>query len=366
MHSSTLFTAVILLSAALIKAYDPVKMLCLVNSERSRSGLSPLGLSNQLQNSAQEHSEDQAQMRSMTHDGSDGSSPGERVERAGYKWNAVAENVAYGYGDEEECMKEWMNSPGHRENILGPDYTHFGSAVGYSGSTPYYTQDFGGDGQRHNFPECPSGGSYGDDGGSDNYNGGSDYNGGSAPSKNYNGGGGSDNYNGGSDYNGGGSDYNGGGGGAKDYNGSRGGSDNYNGGSSPSKNYSGGSAPSSGHRHKSGRKPSSSYGGNDADSSDDEYGNQGHKPASRKKKTYSKKPVKSSYGSGGKLPSHNTKPKPKPKSSYGGSKPTKSTKTRGKSYGKSRNTRSGHDNGKHYGSQRGGSYGNKGGRKSAY
>jgi len=110
----------------------------------------------QLTEAAQQHSQDQASMNSMSHDGSDGSQPGQRVQQAGYQWQAVAENVAYGYGDEEQCMQEWMNSPGHRENILGP-YTHFGSAVAYSGSTPYYTQDFGADGDGGNFPVCPDG-----------------------------------------------------------------------------------------------------------------------------------------------------------------------------------------------------------------
>jgi hypothetical protein len=314
MHSSTFFTAAILLSAALINAYDPVKMLCLVNQQRSRSGLSPLGMSTQLENAAKEHSDDQAGMRSMTHDGSDGSSPGDRVERSGYDWRSVAENVAYGYGDEEECMQEWMNSPGHRENILGQDYTHFGSAVGYAGSTPYYTQDFGGDGKNHNFPECPSGGSYGEDsdyngGGSDNYNGGGadDYNGDRSPSKDYNGGG-SDNYNGGDV-----DDYNGDRSPSKNYNG--GDVDDYSGDRSPSKNYSGGSAPSSGHRHRSGRKPApkKTY----------------RKPAP--KKTYRKKTAKA-YGA--KLPSSRSKPK-----SYGGKKPSHKSKPKAKAYGKKPTTK---------------------------
>jgi hypothetical protein len=160
-----LFSALLLLPAALIQAYDNNLMLCLVNQERARYGLSALGPNAALDNSAQEHSDDQAYMRSMTHDGSDGSSPSDRIEAAGYDWRGVAENVAYGYGDEEECMQEWMQSPGHRENILG-DYTHFGSAVGYSGSTPYYTQDFGNDGGYYNYEVCPSSYSYGDGGNS--------------------------------------------------------------------------------------------------------------------------------------------------------------------------------------------------------
>jgi len=356
MHASTLFTAVVLLSSALINAYDPVKMLCLVNEQRGRNGLQPLGLSKQLGDSAQEHSDDQAHMGSMTHDGSDGSSPGDRVERAGYNWRSVAENVAYGYGDEDECMKEWMNSPGHRENILGPDYTHFGSAVGYAGSTPYYTQDFAGDGKSYNFPACPSGGSYGDtsggsapssdySGGADNsndYGGGSspsmDYGGGSSPSKNYGGSAPSMDYGGSAPSN--------------DYGGGSAPSKNYGGGSSPSKNY-GGSAPSSGrrHKHKSGRKPSS-YGG-DVSDSNDERGDY-NEPSPRKKMAHHKKPTKS-YG--GKQPSHDRKPTKsygsKPSNSHHGQQPSHNTRP---SYGSKIS----------YGGNKGSSHGGKGGKKSAY
>lgn len=117
-------------------------MLCLVNNERAKYGLPPLAIDDSLRRAAQEHSDDQAAMNTMSHAGSDGTRPGQRVERCGYEWQSVAENVAYGFDDEQSCMHQWMQSPGHRENILG-SYTHFGSAVAYSGSdVPYYTQNF--------------------------------------------------------------------------------------------------------------------------------------------------------------------------------------------------------------------------------
>jgi hypothetical protein len=221
--------------ATTVLAYDSLKMLCLVNKERQKAGLKSLGIDSRLERSAQAHSDDQAHMGSMTHDGSDGSSPGSRVSAAGYNWKAVAENVAYGYGDEESCMMQWMNSPGHRENILGP-YTHFGSAAAYAGSTPYYTQDFGSNGQGGSFPLCPS--SKGDtgDAGDDN----SDYNGGG-------GGGGADNEDtsDGGSYGGGGGDEGG------DY---QGGESDDNSPSMPSHSPSQGhTSPSSGHqRHRQG------------------------------------------------------------------------------------------------------------------
>lgn len=97
----------------------------------------------------------------MTHTGSDGSDPGKRATEAGYDWRSVTENVAYGYPDEQTCMSKWMASPGHRANILKPGLTHFGSAMAVSGSTPYYTQDFGGDGKTYNFASCPAAYIYG-------------------------------------------------------------------------------------------------------------------------------------------------------------------------------------------------------------
>jgi uncharacterized protein YkwD len=150
----TLTTLLLLTS---IHAYSNEKMLCLVNKERSQRGLPPMGMDSHLTAAAQEHSNDQARRRSMTHNGSNGSSPGDRCERYGFNWHAVAENVAYGYKDETTCMHEWMESPGHRANILG-NYDMFGSAVAYSGRTPYYTQDFGSDSRgRRNVPRCGGG-----------------------------------------------------------------------------------------------------------------------------------------------------------------------------------------------------------------
>jgi len=154
----------ILVSAAvqLVAAFDPSYMLCLVNQERGKSGLPNLGLDDRLNQAAQQHCDFQAETDSMTHDGSSGDSPGTRMTEFGYNWVGCAENISFGQSDEQECMQEWMASPGHRANILG-DFTHFGAAVSSSGSTPFYMQDFGNDGQHHDYPACPSGGGGGDD-----------------------------------------------------------------------------------------------------------------------------------------------------------------------------------------------------------
>lgn len=156
---TALAASLLLLSVVSVHAFDAGHMLCLVNQERANAGRPNLGLDERLNAAAQEHCNYQAAKGVMSHGST--STPGERMTRHGFDWQTCAENISFGQSSEEECMKEWMASPGHRENILG-DFTHFGAAVSYDGPTPYFTQDFASDGQEHDFPLCPSGG----DGGS--------------------------------------------------------------------------------------------------------------------------------------------------------------------------------------------------------
>ncbi|RQM17695.1 hypothetical protein DD237_000700 [Peronospora effusa] len=120
-------------------------MLERVNLERSAQGLPLLCINKKLQLAAQGHSDDQAANNFMDHTGSNGSTPAERVSAAGYDWRGVAENVAAGQVDVTEVMDAWMNSEGHRHNILG-DYTMLGSAYAYTSNGLYkhfWTQNFG-------------------------------------------------------------------------------------------------------------------------------------------------------------------------------------------------------------------------------
>ncbi|POM60805.1 SCP-like extracellular protein, partial [Phytophthora palmivora] len=122
------------------------QMLDAVNAERSKAGLSALCTNKKLAAAAKRHSDDMAANDFMAHDGSDGSTMSQRVTDAGYEWSAVAENVAAGQEDVASVMESWMNSEGHRANILGADYTMFGTAYAYDESTTYkhyWTQDFG-------------------------------------------------------------------------------------------------------------------------------------------------------------------------------------------------------------------------------
>jgi uncharacterized protein YkwD len=122
---------------------DP--MLARVNAERAAVGAAPLTRCAALDRAAQAHTADQAAHNQMSHIGSDGSTLADRAARAGYRgWTALGENVAYGYPNVASVMAAWMNSPGHRANILSRNYTHFGAgyAVGSNGAA-YWTQDFG-------------------------------------------------------------------------------------------------------------------------------------------------------------------------------------------------------------------------------
>jgi uncharacterized protein YkwD len=117
------------------------RVVALVNSERSKVGCAPLTVNSKLTKAAQQHSADMAAHRTMSHTGSDGSSPGDRITAAGYSWSSYGENIAYGYSTPESVMAAWMASPGHRQNILDCGFKEIGVGLAQPGS--YWTQDFG-------------------------------------------------------------------------------------------------------------------------------------------------------------------------------------------------------------------------------
>lgn len=99
----------------------------------------PLKLEARLSAAAQLHSEDMLATTTLSHVGSDGSTMVERVERQGYPWSRLAENVAWGYDDVRTVVAGWLGSPGHCRNIMSPDYQELG--VGVAGT--FWTQVFG-------------------------------------------------------------------------------------------------------------------------------------------------------------------------------------------------------------------------------
>jgi uncharacterized protein YkwD len=119
------------------------KVVAIVNRERAGGGCPAVKMNTKLNRAAQLHSEDQAEHDRMSHEGSDGSTPWQRSERAGYK-NAIGENVAMGYRDAEAVMDGWMNSPGHRNNIMNCSARAIGMGLARSDDgSPYWTQMFG-------------------------------------------------------------------------------------------------------------------------------------------------------------------------------------------------------------------------------
>jgi uncharacterized protein YkwD len=110
----------------------------LVNQERAIHGLHLLSWDNRLFAAARAHSEDMAANGYFSHTSLDERSPGDRLLEAGYFWNSYGENIAYGYPTPESVINAWMNSAGHRANILRSSVCDLG--VGFAGY--FWTQDF--------------------------------------------------------------------------------------------------------------------------------------------------------------------------------------------------------------------------------
>lgn len=122
------------------------QVVTLTNAERAKAGCGPLAVAPILTTVAQAHSQDMATHDYFAHDSQDGRSPFDRMTAAGYRYSTAAENIAAGQRTPQDVVTGWMNSPGHRANILNCALTQIG--VGYAtatGSTygTYWTQDFG-------------------------------------------------------------------------------------------------------------------------------------------------------------------------------------------------------------------------------
>ncbi len=87
-----------------------------------------LSWNNQLARAAHRHADDMNQNSFFGHRGSDGSDMARRVSDAGYRWRAVAENIAWGHPDVKAVVQGWKDSPGHCENMMSGDYKEMGAA----------------------------------------------------------------------------------------------------------------------------------------------------------------------------------------------------------------------------------------------
>ncbi len=100
-----------------------------INAYRKEKNLKPLKLSPELTEAAKAHARDLSKWDRISHYGSDGSNPWDRVKRTGYKARLTAENVGTGQIDFSEVMKGWKDSPGHNKNLLMTDADHMGVAL---------------------------------------------------------------------------------------------------------------------------------------------------------------------------------------------------------------------------------------------
>lgn len=142
--------AMVLTTAPSAYAYDGEELafLTLINNYRASYGLPSLTMSNSLYNASENHNWDMANQRFFSHTGSDGSSPWDRIRRAGYTYNTyLGENLAAGYADAGSVFTAWRNSPGHNANMLGANFRAIGISRVYASGSPYgwyWTTDFGG------------------------------------------------------------------------------------------------------------------------------------------------------------------------------------------------------------------------------
>lgn len=113
------------------------------NSERLVSGLAVLGVNAKLCQAAQAHADWMAANKKMSHTGDGGSTVSTRVSKAGYVWATVGENIAWGQGSSSEVFTAWMNSNGHRANILNSRYREIGIGLTNSPNGPYWAVVFG-------------------------------------------------------------------------------------------------------------------------------------------------------------------------------------------------------------------------------
>jgi uncharacterized protein YkwD len=114
----------------------------LANNARAAAGLAPLTIDSRLTVAAEAHSTEQATRQKMTHTGKNGSNAGQRMKAQGYSWSTWGENVAAGQADCASVMSAWMNSSGHRANILNPAFVHIGmGAVKGTNGVIYWTMD---------------------------------------------------------------------------------------------------------------------------------------------------------------------------------------------------------------------------------
>jgi len=122
-----------------VSAYEK-EVVRLVNEERARNGMKALTIDSDLCRVARVKSQDMKNNNYFAHQSPTYGSPFDMMERFGISYRSAAENIAKGQTTPKAVVNAWMNSQGHRKNILSSSYTHIG--VGHVASGNYWTQMF--------------------------------------------------------------------------------------------------------------------------------------------------------------------------------------------------------------------------------
>lgn len=122
-----------------VRAYEQ-EVIRLVNVERTKAGLKALTEDWELSRVARYKSQDMHDLRYFSHTSPTYGSPFDMMKAFGIRYRTAGENIAMGYRTPAAVVQGWMNSPGHRANILNASYTKIG--VGYVASGNYWTQHF--------------------------------------------------------------------------------------------------------------------------------------------------------------------------------------------------------------------------------
>ena len=119
------------------------EVLNLVNEERAKYNVAPLKWDDSLAALAESHCEDMIDRNFFAHNTPDGQTPFDRMKAAGISYSSAGENIAAGQSSPKNVMDSWMNSPGHRNNILNPDFEYIGVGLARGGSYGiYWAQEF--------------------------------------------------------------------------------------------------------------------------------------------------------------------------------------------------------------------------------
>jgi len=116
------------------------EVIRLVNGHRAQNGLKPLTANWELSRVARYKSQDMADNRYFSHTSPTYGSPFQMIRNFGISFRSAGENIAYGQRTPQAVVTAWMNSSGHRANILNASYTQIG--VGYVANGHYWTQMF--------------------------------------------------------------------------------------------------------------------------------------------------------------------------------------------------------------------------------